>query len=140
MKGSRPARGKDAVKKDNASEQNNDPFHFGESTDDDVCILFNIFTFNTIHAIYENNLESMIKSYKLRLRNIKKLIVTAHISSLRKEMFSFVSVCLPVIMSVWSPGWGGSPCHKDLFKLVHLGTPRPVGKWAVGLRLTALLV
>ena len=56
MKGSRVTRGKDAVKKDNASEQNNDPFHFGESTDDDVCNLFNILL-NTIHAIHENNLE-----------------------------------------------------------------------------------
>ena len=43
MKGSRATRGKDAVKKDNASEQSNDPFHVGESTDDDVCNLFNIF-------------------------------------------------------------------------------------------------
>ena len=28
----------------------------------------------------------------------------------------------------------------DLFKLVHLGTPRPVGKRAIGLRLKVLLV
>ena len=43
MKGSKLTRKKDAVKKDNASEQNKDPFHFEGSTDDDVCNLLSIF-------------------------------------------------------------------------------------------------